>query len=208
METRILLGGGGSAEDERPVLQQFASWVGENGRVLYLPIAMPAAGLPQWEWIQSTLLPLGIKTIEMWTDLQQHEPAELARYTGIFVSGGNTYHLLNQLRSAGFVQALREYALDGGVLYGGSAGAIVIGRDIDTCAHMDENIAGIDDTTGLDLVDGHAIWCHYTSSDNQLIEAYIARMHLPIIALAETSGIWVRGPHEPISYGSPFVTFK
>ena len=58
-----------------------------------------------------------------------------------------------------------SFALRGGVVYGGSAGAIVLGANISTCAHMDHNDVGITDMHGLDLLDGHAVWCHYQAAD-------------------------------------------
>ena len=207
METKILLGGGGSAEDEQPVLQRFASWIGREGSLLYLPVAMADPGQAQFDWISGALDSLGAGQIEMWTDMQQHDPTELARYDGIFIGGGNTYHLLNELRTAGFIQALVDFANSGRALYGGSAGAILIGRDIATCAHMDENIVGISDTRGLDLVHGRAIWCHYTPADAPLIRAYTARAQISVIALSETSGLWIQGPDQTSQLGSPPVLY-
>lgn len=208
MATRILLGGGGSAADERPLLEQFASWLNPQEPLLYLPLAMPGAGPAQFSWINTALEPFGIKHITMWTALDRHQPQELEAYAAIFIGGGNTYHLLDQLRSARFLPALRAYAQAGGILYGGSAGAILLGRDIDTCAHMDQNIPGIKDTAGLDLVHGRAIWCHYTPAADPMVAEYMARKRIPVIALAETAGLWVRGPGDIISLGTEAVYFR
>jgi len=208
METRILLGGGGSAVNERLVLQRFASWIGPTGSVLYLPIATPDAGRAQFDWISDTLCPLGISKIEMWTDLRRHHPDELARYNGVFIGGGNTYYLLHQLRTADFTQAIREFAEGGGVLYGGSAGAIVFGRDINTCAHMDDDIAGLTNTTGLDLAHGHAIWCHYEPNVEPLVRSYVKHTQIPTIALPETTGLWIQALGQLIPLGfDPVLRF-
>ena len=76
METRILLGGGGSAEDERAILERFASWVGAAGSVLYLPVAADHVDSGYFEWISSALNPLGVHHIDMWTTLVGRSPAE------------------------------------------------------------------------------------------------------------------------------------
>lgn len=193
METRILLGGGGSAEDERLILERFAGWV-NGGSVLYLPIAAKEAGAPHLDWLTSVLRPLGVGAIEMWTELAGREPAALDGHTAIFIGGGNTYWLLHQVRSAGFEQPLRRFAERGGIVYGGSAGAILLGADIGTCAHMDENEVGLSDTRGLDLAGGRAIWCHYQPDDWPLCASFVRRRALRTLLLAETSGLWVRGP--------------
>jgi dipeptidase E len=202
---RILLGGGGSAEDERPVLECFASWVGGAGPVLYLPIAASDAGEAHFAWVSSVLNPLGVWRIEMWASLAGHAPAELDGYGAVFIGGGNTYSLLHQLRTTGFDEAIGDFARRGGVVYGGSAGAIVMGWDIGTCAHLDTNEVGLTDTSGLDLLGGDSVWCHYRPADDGLIHSYVERTGSPALALAETAGVWARGPGEYVPLGSGAV---
>ncbi|MBE9506663.1 MAG: Type 1 glutamine amidotransferase-like domain-containing protein [Chloroflexi bacterium] len=205
METKILLGGGGSAEDERPVFELLASWVGTSGSVLYLPIALCESGRVYegcLEWLASALNPLGVRQIEMWTNLVDHSPVEIGDHTAIFIGGGSTYSLLHQLRTAGFDAVLRDFVSHGGIIYGGSAGAIVLGHDISTCSHLDENTVGLTDTSGLDLLDGESVWCHYQATDDPLIRAYVEHTNSPTIALAETAGIWVRECKEYTPLGS------
>lgn len=200
VEMRILLGGGGSAEEERPILDRFAAWVG-GGSVLYLPIAADQPGAAHWAWLASVLHPRGVQTIDMWTELSGRDPAALDGYAAIFIGGGNTYWLLHQVRSAGFEQPLRRFAQRGGIVYGGSAGAILLGADIGTCAHMDENHIGIHDTRGLNLVGGRAVWCHYQPSDWPLCTSFVRRCGLVTLLLAEASGLWVRSPADYLAIG-------
>ena len=200
--TRILLGGGGSAEDERPIFERFAAWVG-GGRVLYLPIAADEPGSAHLAWLSSALTPLGVHQIDMWTTLAGHQPAELGSYAGIFIGGGNTYWLLHQLRSGGFDDAIRRFAQGGGAVYGGSAGAIVLGANISTCAHIDHNDVGVTDMHGLNLLDGHAVWCHYQAADFPLTQVFVRRTRLPTYLLTETTGLWRRGPADFVSIGWP-----
>lgn len=200
--SRILLGGGGSAEDERPIFEQFVAWVG-GGRVLYLPIAATQPGSAHLAWVTSVLTPLGVHDVDMWTSLAGHQPAELGAYAGLFIGGGNTYWLLHQVRSSGLADSIRHFAEQGGAVYGGSAGAILLGANIATCAHMDRNEAGITDTHGLNLLDGHAVWCHYQAADYPLCQAFVQRTRLPTYLLTETTGLWRRGPHDYVSIGAP-----
>ena len=201
IETRILLGGGGSAADERPIFERFAAWV-DGGSVLYLPIASHYIEKSHLEWISTVLHPLGVTKIDMWATLLGHSPAEVGQYQAIFIGGGNTYHLLNQLRVSGFDEALRHFAGQGGVIYGGSAGAIVQGRDISTGSRLDENVVGLTDTSGLDLLDGDSVWCHFQPADEPLVRAHVGRVRSPTIVLAENSGVWVRGQRDYVSVGS------
>jgi dipeptidase E len=192
---RLILAGGGGAEDSRPLDERFAEWVGPAGRMLYLPIAMggkrPYTYAQCLDWISSVYQPLGVTNIEMWTSLAGRDHAELSGFDAIYIGGGNTFRLLHLVRLSGFDRALARFVARGGAIYGGSAGAILLGRDIMTCAHLDTNKVGIVDAAGLDLASGHAIWCHYQPEDDERIVAYIEQRGFPVLALSERGGLQV-----------------
>lgn len=205
-ETRIMLAGGGTAEDSQPLDRVFAAWTGRNSRLLYLPIANPdtASYATGFSWVSSTLEPFGIEQIEMWTSLEGHTAEDFRNIDAIYIGGGNTFLLLTLLKQSGFDQLLPQLATQGKPLYGSSAGAIVLGRNILTAAHIDPNDVAQVDTRGLDLVGGHAVWAHYTEADDPLIYNYIHKYALPVLALSERSGVGVEGSrivawgHEPV----------
>lgn len=188
---RGVLAGGGGADDSRSLDKVFARWIGSQGRLLYLPIALRGIRTFEscFEWITSAFATLTITDITMWTDLDQHRESELDAFDGVYIGGGNTYSLLAELRQSGFDQYLKTYARRGKPIYGGSAGAAVLGRDVQTVNHMDRNNVGITETTGLDLVKGYAIWPHYGLQDDELIHAYVRKYKFPVLAISERSGI-------------------
>lgn len=72
----------------------------------------------------------------------------------LFVSGGNTFHLLDQSRRTGFGSWLREHIED--IVYvGASAGSIIMTPTIEVALvdNGDENLPGITDLTGFSFVD-------------------------------------------------------
>jgi dipeptidase E len=84
---------------------------------------------------------------------------------------------------------LRDFA-DGGLpIYGGSAGAILLGRDIDIAQHVDSNDVGLSDTTGLDLALSYAISCHYMPADDSRIRDYVGETGHAVLALPERGGL-------------------
>ncbi len=125
----------------------------------------------------------------MWTDLSEHQASELDEFDAVYLGGGNTFALLAQLQESGFERYLKAYAQRGKAVYGGSAGAVVFGRDIRTVNHLDRNDVGLTETKGLDLAEGHAIWVHYQPHDDSLIDAYVRQYRQPILAISERSGI-------------------
>ena len=72
----------------------------------------------------------------------------------ILISGGNTFHLLNQIRKTGFADWFKEN-LDSKVFVGISAGSIIMTPSIAIASvdDGDENLIGLEDLTGMRLVD-------------------------------------------------------
>jgi dipeptidase E len=195
-ELRIMFAGGGDERDSRPLDEIFAGWVGK-GRLLYLPTALvhPSNKEAGYRWIQNTFAPLGITAIDAWMDLSGKSARELARYDAVYIGGGNTFYLLQQIRLHGLDQALDQFVYQGKPVYGGSAGAIILSYDIASCEHIDQNIIGQTDYSGLDLALGYTVWCHYTPEDAERVQAYVRRTGIPSIGLSEKSGAYRLGDH-------------
>lgn len=72
----------------------------------------------------------------------------------VFVSGGNTFHLLDQTRKTGFDTWLKQN-IENIVYVGASAGSILVTPNIGISSvdDGDENVPGITDLAGLSLVD-------------------------------------------------------
>jgi dipeptidase E len=190
-DIKIALAGGGGADDSRLLDEVFASWIGRQGNLLYLPVALRGIRSFEscFEWITEPFAPLHVTRITLWTDLVEHKASELDQFDGVYVGGGNTYSLLAELIHSGFDRHLRAYARAGGVIYGGSAGAVVLGRDIRTVSHIDRNHVGLLETNCLDLALGYAIWPHYQPQDDSLIQGFIQNFEQPVLAIPERSGV-------------------
>jgi dipeptidase E len=190
-QMKVALGGGGGAADSRLLDEVFATWIGSQGKLLYLPCALRGIRPFQscWECITVTFTSLNVTNITMWTELSEHQASEIDEFDAVYIGGGNTFALLAELRKSGFENHLSEYVRSGRAIYGGSAGAAVLGRDIRTVNYLDRNEVGLVETKGLDLAEGHAIWVHYQPQDDSLIDAYVRQYQQPVIALSERSGI-------------------
>lgn len=205
---RIILAGGGDERDSRPLDEMFSAWVG-GGRLLYLPTALvhPSNIQAGVRWIRQVFEPLGIRNIEAWPTLAGKTASDLDEFDALYLGGGNTFYLLQQLRHHKLDLALENFARAGKPVYGGSAGAIILGYDITPSAHIDENIIGLTDFSGLDLAFGYSIWCHYTAEDDSRIRDYVQRTGVPSLALRERSGIYREGDHLYAAGFEPAVQF-
>ncbi|MBZ9634100.1 peptidase E [Clostridium tagluense] len=71
----------------------------------------------------------------------------------IYLSGGNTYYFLNNLKKRYLITRLRKYVENGGHIIGLSAGAIIMSKDISSAKFGDKDIVGLSDLSSLALVD-------------------------------------------------------
>lgn len=109
----------------------------------------------------------------------------------IFVAGGNTFFLLQELRRTGADKVLVREINKGKLYIGESAGAIVVSPDIGYSAIMDsvEKAPGLQDYTGLNLIDFYVV-PHYKNWEmgkaaDEIISLYANKLDLRIISDAQ-----------------------
>ncbi|WP_253907685.1 Type 1 glutamine amidotransferase-like domain-containing protein [Bacillus sp. WMMC1349] len=133
---------------------------------------------------------------------------DLEGFSSIYIGGGNTFQLLDQLINTGFIGILDRYIEHGGVVYGGSAGAIIFGKDIMTCSHMDHNTVGLKYFKGLGLVGEYSIWCHYQHEQDPFIQKYLEVHKTPVMALPEETGVLMCGQRLHMIGDKPAYVYK
>lgn len=105
---------------------------------------------------QNSILDLGM-TYEI-INLEKQNPNfivdNLSKFDIVFVDGGNTFYLMNEMNKSGFTEHVREILKDK-VYVGVSAGSVVAGPDITLAGWEpgDENNIGLVNMKGLHLVD-------------------------------------------------------
>ena len=192
---KLILSGGGDEKDSKPLDELFLDLILPGKKLLYIPIAWKSGDFESCQkWFTSTFSAFGFTDIQMWTDLSCKNYENLELFGGIYIGGGNTYSLLHRLRISKFDDLLKKFIESGRPVYGGSAGAIVFGKNIGTAAFgsdADDNQVGLQDLSGFNFVKGFSVQCHYLhEQDTQLLE-YSRANNLPVIALSERSGLYV-----------------
>lgn len=105
----------------------------------------------------------------------------------IYVAGGNTFFLLQELKRTGADKVLIQEINKGKLYIGESAGAIVVAPDIGYSAEMDnvEKASELKDYSGLNLIDFYVV-PHYKNWEmgkaaEKIISTYSTSIHLKVI---------------------------
>ena len=184
---RLFLNGGGDGPDIAEAYRAFGSQIDKGKPLLYIPLAMESDMYPGClGWITNELSSLHVR-IQMITSGEELAGLDLKSFGGLFIGGGNTYKLLSDLKSSGAFARIQEYLESGGPIFGGSAGAILFGKDIAACQYADENEVGLKDTRGFDALNGLSLLCHYESGME------IPAIGGPVLALREEQTIYRHG---------------
>ena len=168
--------------------------------VTYLPtagIAEEIEGMVEEETETLSRLGLKVDVLEISTASHQKRKESLINNDLIFVGGGNTFFLLQELRRTGADQILTDQVNNGKLYIGESAGAIVACPDIGYSAEIDsvEKAPDLKDYTGLNLVDFYLV----PHIDNEgmgpgakrIIEKYSDQMKMKV--LRDDQAIWIEG---------------
>tara|TARA_B100002003_G_C13935411_1_gene454245 strand:- start:270 stop:788 length:519 start_codon:yes stop_codon:yes gene_type:complete len=117
-------------------------------------------------------------------------------YDAIYIGGGNTFKLLKEINKTTFDKKLVNYFKNGGIIYGGSAGAIIQGADINTallCKDADVNNVNLKDTSGLNLIKDYDIQAHFEPDQIKEHQSHIEKTNRNVIAIPEESALFFDG---------------
>ena len=192
---RLLLLSNTRNNTNKEVIEQLKSWIDVSGKIAYFS-ASPDPSRKYFseisDWFKYVI---GLNSL-FYLDANSpaREIAGLQNATAVFLSGGNTYHLLQALRDTGAAELIHQLAITTGIpIIGVSAGGICLTRDIR--AARDENDIGVTNYKGLGLVN-FGFYPHYIPEETEPSEIHTF-MELTnineVLALPEYSGIVVTG---------------
>lgn len=122
--------------------------------------------------------------------------AKIIQNDYLYVSGGNTFFLLQELKRTGTDRLILEHIKQGKLYIGESAGTIITSPDIAYIAAMDsrEKAPLLETTTGLNLVDFYPL-PHYQNEPfiaeaQQIIDAYDDKLPLKPISNNQVISIY------------------
>jgi dipeptidase E len=191
MVGRIFLGGGGDEADEALLWDEA---FGSGQHVTVWPFARrdPREREEVGRWFSAALTARGSFSIDVWLG-DESDAGALDGCDVLAIPGGNTFDLLAHLVSRGRLQTLRDFHARGGHLYGGSAGAVLMGTDISPASGANRNEAGLSDLRALDLLGGALVRPHYEPGLRATLQASADSHGATIWAVPERGGVVVDG---------------
>ncbi len=185
MKGKIYLAGGGDAEQS---FQADKKIFRNIKKILYVPLAWDSDETYEScrEWFESMLL-LHIG-IEYSMIKNSTEEIKLTDFDLVYIGGGNTFKLLKELKESNLGNDLIDYLNKGGIIYGGSAGAIIWGNSIDICqlgTSSDKNNVKQNNTSGFNIINDYDIQCQYNDSELKIHQEYSKNTSKTILAIPE-----------------------
>ena len=211
---KVFICGGGAGEQTRRALHRLNEVIRHDLPCLYIPLAMEEDRYDScYEWITGELSRVEIPGIEMVRSAEDLSRKCLADYSFLFIGGGNTFRLLNEIKRVNMFEPIREYLRNGGTAFGGSAGAIVFGEDLESCVLDDKNEVGLEDAEGFDVLGGISFLCHFTNRDpeqDRRSEEYLLEIsdHRKTYALPEEDTLFLNENHLEEIIDRPYFIFE
>jgi dipeptidase E len=123
---------------------------------------------------------------------------ELDNFDVIFVSGGNTFYLLQQAQKSGFIEVIKDLVNQDKTYIGSSAGSCIAGPNIEATRAIDNALLATElrGTTGFKMVN-FVVFPHWGSPyfKNEYIEStklVYSVDQVPVVILTDKQYVWVR----------------
>ena len=163
---KLFLNGGGCGKQTILAYKEINKIINHKKPVLYVPLAINEENHPCnscYEWIKEEISMIDIPNIEMVRTFEEFANKDFNKYSLIYIGGGNTYKLLNGIKTTNTFNKLKKYLQNDGIVYGGSAGAVIFGKDINIIKLMDNNDVSLKDTSGFNYLSEMSLFVHYTN---------------------------------------------
>lgn len=209
MINKLFLGGGGDIDVSYAFDELFFCSLPPKACILYIPVAMATTMAKKeacFDWFSKLISNHSSNErdidFSMWNS--GDNLPNFHDYDAVYVGGGNTYRLLSVLKKTGMLDLLRKFIDDGGIYYGGSAGAIIAGKSLLTVG--EENLENYSNHIGMGLINNISVFPHFSNSEEQryIVQNICINHALRIAALPENSGFVVDGRKISV-YGNVYL---
>ncbi|MDP3725727.1 MAG: Type 1 glutamine amidotransferase-like domain-containing protein [bacterium] len=199
MNYNIFLSGGGNSQETYGLDDLFLHVAGS--RILYVPVGLKRtfAGYDDCvTWFTDMVSKHNVeKKISVWIDLKEKSTSiRHGNFDAIYIGGASdTYRLHSLFKKNNFYPELEKFIKDGGIIYGGSGGATILGRSI----NYDQQEKQLPTTVELsaNLCLGYSVFPHLSDNKFRLIST---SPDAKVICMPEGSGVAIDTKNQQMKY--------
>lgn len=141
------------------------------------------------------------------------DSTNLDQFDAIMIEGGNTFELIKSIRDTNFFSLLKNYFATEKPIYADSAGAIMLGSDIQTAFlgdDADDDHLKLQDYRGINLISSWAVHAHATDDDLEQLKDLLYDKSNPILVLEEETGVYIKNDELQVLGSAPLkiITFS
>lgn len=208
---KLFLCGGGCGSQITLANNKFAKLLDRSKPILYIPLAMEERKYNGCkEWFSEEIKNFGGNRFEMVRSSKELSEKDFNNYSALFIGGGNTFKLLSEIKQNGNYEKIINYLNNDGVIFGGSAGAIIFGEDINSCLIDDGNKVGLENTKGFNFLKDYSLLCHLKNKNFNKNLEHLSEYskNRKMIYLAEESVIYINNNKISLIGDNKYVVFK
>ncbi len=206
---KIILSGGGNGKQTEKIDSLFFNLV-DDKKVVFIPHSRDKKEFTSsLNWVKSNIFqPHNHDNFEMWTSLKDKSIKDLEGVKGIIIGGGNTFRLLKEFRNSNFSELLKYFIENEGIVYGISAGAIILTKSIITAKPIDNNKENLRNLEGINFLNNLGIFCHYEKKYDKDISNIIKKRYMNVVGLPEGCGVYINNKTQKIIGNNPATLFS
>jgi dipeptidase E len=132
---------------------------------------------------------MGFRKVEF-LDVEFENPNRLKKFDIIYINGGNPFYLLYYLKKSSSDKIITQISDKGAIIIGVSAGAVVLGPNINIVNYFDKklNIVKLKNFTALNLTN-IIIYPHYKKDSEEKIEKFESKFNCKVKRLSDDQSI-------------------
>lgn len=163
----------------------------QGKKILYIPRAMYSEKYDScYEWIQNVFPSDEGYSVYLLSEKEFLEKdSDYTVYDGLYMGWGNTYRLLKLIKDTWFSKIIENFLTHDKPIYGGSAWAIIMGKEIHTASDMNVVKLSLDETKGFDRCKWYSLVCHSDDKESNEVIDYVSHYNISVICLPE--GTWL-----------------
>lgn len=195
---RLFLSSAGVTSETKEEFLELLEKNPKDTKVAFIPTAAdPEKDKTFVQWSIDQITEIGMKffTVDLKVENKDTLYQKLSQTDVIWVNGGNTFYLLDQVRKSGFDQIIEQLLDEGKIYVGVSAGSYIACPNIESAKWKrvsDPDVIGLKDLTALNLVN-FLVVTHYEGKYRQDVEKGSKTTKLPVVALNDKQAIAIKG---------------